>query len=155
MRAQSRTSPAGTRDPAPPAPAVACREGRPRAARGWLSIPQVRICQWVDVTSLIFSLRVLQRKKPRVYGRDGRGDENETGCWKPLIQNENVIIIRYERQQESKVSRHMRFTPSWKLALLQTGKIIIGDDWHRELGSLLEMPRYPAAAEPEFRRLGL
>ena len=25
--------------------------------------------------------------------------------------------------------------------------------WHRELGSLVEMPRYPAAAEPEFRIL--
>ncbi len=99
-------------------------------------------------------LRVQQREKNRVYGRDGRGDENEIGCCKPLIQNENVIKIRYERQQESKVPWHMHFTPSWKLALLQTGKIIIGDDWHRELGSLLEMPRYPAAAESEFRRLG-
>jgi hypothetical protein len=49
-------------------------------------------------------------------GTDGE-DENEDGGLKGLLQNGIVIVIRYERQQESKVPWHMRFTPSWQFTL--------------------------------------
>jgi hypothetical protein len=49
-------------------------------------------------------------------GTDG-GDENGDGGWKCLLQNGIVIVIRYERQQESKVPWHLRFTPSWQFTL--------------------------------------
>jgi hypothetical protein len=44
-------------------------------------------------------------------------DKNETGGWRQLIQNENVITIRYERQQEPNIPWHIRFTPSWQFTL--------------------------------------
>jgi hypothetical protein len=46
-------------------------------------------------------------------GEDGNGD----GGWKGLLQTGIVIVSRYERQQESKVPWHMRFTPSWQFTL--------------------------------------
>jgi hypothetical protein len=49
-------------------------------------------------------------------GTDGE-DENEDGGLKGLLQNGIVIVIRYERQQESKIPWHMRFTPSWQFTL--------------------------------------
>ncbi len=49
-------------------------------------------------------------------GTDG-GDENGDGGWRCLLQNGIAIVIRYERQQESKVPWHMRFTPSWQFTL--------------------------------------
>ena len=49
-------------------------------------------------------------------GTDGE-DENGDGGLKGLLQNGIVIVIRYERQQESKVPWHMRFTPSWQFTL--------------------------------------
>ena len=49
-------------------------------------------------------------------GTDGE-DENGDGGWECLLQNGIVIVIRYERQQESKVPWHMRFTPSWQFTL--------------------------------------
>jgi hypothetical protein len=49
-------------------------------------------------------------------GTDGE-DENGDGGWKCLLQDGIVIVIRYERQQESKVPWHMRFTPSWQFTL--------------------------------------
>ena len=53
----------------------------------------------------------------RVHSGRSGPTEHEDGGLKGLLQNGIVIVIRYERQQESKVPWHMRFTPSWQFTL--------------------------------------
>ena len=141
-RRNSRSRAAGTGRRMPRGQAT----GGPGSALNLTSADVRRRC----VTSLIS--RVQQHKKTgSMAGTDG-GDENETGCRKPLIQNENVIIMRYERQQESNVPWHMRFMPSWKLALTDWQD----HHWRRlasELGSLLEMPSPQAAGRGSVHSL--